>query len=256
MKRKLNMTVGRFQPFTQGHLNMVNDGDCECIVYQIIPPEMPNNVNDLKIKGKKVKKEQISNVIDYINNGAVGNLTDIEKELIKRPFTNDLIKKELDIVKKRNKNIVDIVYVQNAYQALHHFNNLIRDNDYEAQYWMCGDDRVDSYTDMINNTDIWKPTRNDSMFSTEDDNILIGKLRTNIGTGRTEGISGTAVRESIIQNDKSRFTKIMPNGVESMFDDFKNAFIEFESKLKNIIKEMKTMAPLSQYILEQKIKNN
>ena len=27
MKKKLNITVGRFQPFTQGHLNMINE--CE-----------------------------------------------------------------------------------------------------------------------------------------------------------------------------------------------------------------------------------
>ena len=31
MKKKLNMTVGRFQPLTQGHLNMINEGDAPCI---------------------------------------------------------------------------------------------------------------------------------------------------------------------------------------------------------------------------------
>lgn len=29
------MTIGRFQPFTQGHLNMVNEGDAPCIIYRM-----------------------------------------------------------------------------------------------------------------------------------------------------------------------------------------------------------------------------
>ena len=38
---KINMTVGRFQPFTKGHLNMVIEGDAPCIVYQIKPAGIP-----------------------------------------------------------------------------------------------------------------------------------------------------------------------------------------------------------------------
>jgi len=56
------MTVGRFQPFTQGHLNMINEGEGPCIVYQIIPPSIPSSIKDMKVRGKKVKKEQIQNV--------------------------------------------------------------------------------------------------------------------------------------------------------------------------------------------------
>lgn len=54
---KINLTIGRFQPFTQGHLNMVKEGKNKCIIYQIKPSEMPESLKSLKISGKSVKKK-------------------------------------------------------------------------------------------------------------------------------------------------------------------------------------------------------
>lgn len=241
------MTVGRFQPFTQGHLNMVNEGDGPCIVYQIVPPPMPKSINELKVKGKKVKKEQIQKVLKYLNHEDV-SLTEDEKEILKRPFTNELVAKELDIVKKTNPNIVDIVYVKNMYDALDQFNAFCTDqgDEYEPQYWMCGDDRVDTYSKEIGRYDELET----SLGSGEKiPNILKGRLQTNTGKGRTEGVSGTAVRSSIVNNDKETFTKIMPKGVNKMFDQFVDAFNEYKGILEGIIKEWKTSS-LKDYILE------
>lgn len=231
------MTIGRFQPFTQGHLNMVNEGDAPCIVYRINSTnKMPTSLGALKVQNRKVKKESIEKVIQYIND-PTGDLTEQEKELLKRPFTNELINKELDIIKRNNKNIIAVVPVINAYDALFRFNAFITEHpEYEPQYWMCGDDRVDRFSEMIGKYDELPTELNGSK---KLPNILDGRLTTNIGKGRTKGVSGTAVRASIISKDKAAFSNIMPRGVDGMFDDFVNAFEEFKGILAGLIKESK-----------------
>ena len=89
---KVNITIGRFQPFTQGHLNMVLEGGAPCIIYRINSSDR----DPLKIKGKKISKSEIDHVVDYVNGDNI-ILTEREKELLKRPFSNELIEKELDI---------------------------------------------------------------------------------------------------------------------------------------------------------------
>lgn len=240
------MTIGRFQPFTQGHLNMINEGNAKCIVYQIKPAGMPEQINGWKVNGKLVKKHELENIIEYIKSNGNGELTEHEKEIMKRPFSNELVAKELDIVKKNTPNILDIVYVKNMYDALMRFNKFCTDNadKYEPQYWMCGDDRVDEYENQISRYDELETELNSGIMIP---NILINKLKTNTGKGRTEGISGTAVRKSIITNDKSTFAKIMPKGVDKMFNDFRLAFDDFVEKIQSMIKERLS---LKDYILE------
>lgn len=260
-KKKLNMTIGRFQPFTIGHLNMVNEGEAPCIIYRInssdkeIETQMDkktNTIKSLKIGSKRYTKESVKNVINYINEPK-GDLTEQEKELLKRPFTNELIDKELEIVKKQNRNILDIIPVINVFDALDRFNAFITEHkdEYEPQYWMCGDDRVDSYSEMI---DKYDELETELKSGKNLPNILKGVLKTNTGKGRTEGVSGTAVRKSILNKDKAAFEKIMPKGVGQMFNDFTEAFDNFKDKLQGIIKEWK-MSSLKDYILES-INNN
>lgn len=234
------MTIGRFQPFTQGHLNMVNEGDAPCIVYRINSSnKMPTSLADLKVAGRKVKKESIEKVIQYIND-PTGNLSEQEKELLKRPFTNELIDKELEIIKRNNKNVIAVVPVVHAYDALFRFNAFISEHpEYEPQYWMCGDDRVDAYADMISKYD---EMETEFKSGKKIPNVLAGRLKTNIGKGRTKGVSGTAVRAAILNKDKAAFSNIMPRGVDGMFDDFVKAFEEFKSVLSGFIKESKSLA--------------
>ena len=247
MKNKLNMTVGRFQPFTQGHLNMVNEGEAPCIVYRINSTDkVPDTLKGFKVGGRVIKKDSVQIVADYIDKPE-GDLTEQQKELLKRPFTNELIDKELDIVKRSCDKIIEVVPVINAYQAFAMFNKFILDHkdEYEPNYWMCGDDRVDNFTSMIETDDEVAIERGGQKYP----NVCKGKLKTNIGKGRTKGISGTAVRKSILNNDKSAFSSIMPKGVDIMFDDFVNAFHEFKGKLLNLIKESRMS--LSEYVLEK-----
>ena len=255
--QKLNMTIGRFQPFTQGHLNMINEGDGPCIVYRINSSgKIPETLKGFKVGGRVIKADSVKTVANYINNPE-GDLSTQEKELLKRPFTNELIEKELEIVKKNNKNIIDVIPVINMFDALIQFNKFMTDNadQYEPQYLMCGDDRAEAYAENIDKydelDDAWQSGK-------KIPNVLKGKLKVNIGKGRTEGVSGTDVRKAILNKDKSAFEKIMPKGVGKMFDEFVEAFDKFKGQLQNLIKENKVfinyinnnIRSLNEYIIE------
>ncbi len=232
------MTCGRFQPMTKGHVNMVNEGEGPCIIYRINSSgKMPETIKGWKVGGRVVRSESIKKVINYIDTQE-GELTEQEKELLKRPFTNELIDEELEIIRKSNKNIIDVIPVINFFDALMKFNKFITDNadHYEPQYLMCGDDRAEAYAENI---DKYDELEDDWQSGKKIPNILKGKLKVNTGKGRTEGVSGTEVRKSILTNDKSKFESIMPKGVGSMFDKFVDAFNEFKDKLQGLIKENK-----------------
>ena len=248
-KQKTNMTIGRFMPFTQGHLNMIIEGDAPCIVYRINSSKADEDTSKIKVKGKVVKKDEIKHAIEYIDNNGDGKLSETEKEILKRPFTNALIEKELEIVKQANKKyFVDVIYVKNAYEAIADFAYKVSQGLYEPQYLMCGDDRVDTYTKMIESDKPWKTADGQ-----ECENVLKGKMTVNIGKGRTEGVSGTAVRQAIIKGDKSAFAKIMPNGADRMFDDFVAAFKTFRQTLSDTINEYINFTTLRDYITESVI---
>lgn len=242
-------------PFTQGHLNMVNEGDAPCIVYRINSSnkEILRTKRGIKIGSKSYTNDSVNNVIKFIDT-TDGDLTEQEKELLKRPFTNELINKELDIVKKSNKNIIDVVPVTHVYDALGRFNAYLTEHsdEYEVGDWVCGDDRKDDFEDNIEKMSKYTDLEVEFKSGKTLPNILIGKLKVNTGKGRTEGVSGTAVRKALLNKDKAGFEKIMPKGTGVMFDDFVDAFNNFKEQLQNIIKEHKMMT-LKEYILESKI---
>ena len=201
MPKKVNITIGRFQPFTQGHLNMIEEGELPCIVYRINSSDRDPS----KIKGKKITKQELERVSEFAKTGK-GDLTEREKELLKRPFSNELIEKELNIVKRNNKKIIDIIYVKNAYEAVEDFNNKVKEGEYEPHYLMCGDDRVEKYRTLIK--------------SFPD---LDGVLEPNIGLGRSSGVSGSLVRKAILEKGMSSstilssYTDVLAAATGSMF---------------------------------------
>lgn len=229
MPKKVNITIGRFQPFTQGHLNMILEGELPCIIYRINSSDRDPS----KIKGKKISKQELERVSEFAKTGK-GDLTEREKEILKRPFSNELIEKELDIVKRNyKKDIIDIIYVKNAYEAVEDFNNKVKEGEYEPQYLMCGDDRVEKYKTLIK--------------SFPD---LEGKLEPNIGSGRSSGVSGSLVRKSILEKNQSAFEKMMPKGTGGMFGDFCDAFGRFLRDLDGGIKESRSLKGYLSMILE------
>ena len=114
---------------------------------------------------------------------------------------------------------------------------------------MCGDDRKADFEDNVEKMAKYTELETEFKSGKTLPNILIGKLKVNTGKGRTEGVSGTAVRKAILNKDKAAFEKIMPKGAGSLFNDFTKAFDDFKGQLQNIIKEHKMMK-LKEYIIE------
>lgn len=111
--KKCNVTVGRFQPFTEGHMKMVEAGYKEnnlpCVILQI-----PNTKNDAK-----------------------------------HPFTDALIREEIKFImdEQKNANHVSIAghfYVKNADIAK--IAQTCHENGFEPVMWLCGSDRYPQYS--------------------------------------------------------------------------------------------------------------
>lgn len=247
--KKINITIGRFQPFTQGHLNMIEDGKNPCIVYRI---SSSNQDGPIKIKGKLAKRSQIENVIRYVDNGAVSDLTDDEKEILKRPFTNEIVDKELEIVRKSSDTIFDVVPVKNLFDALDRFNAFMneRSDEYEPEFLMCGDDREQNYKETLDKLVKYETMAAELGSKEVLPNVIYGKLQTNIGSGRQDGLSGTAVRKAIILRDKQLFKKQMPEGTDVLFDEFCDLFDSFIDRLRATVNEYHDYKDLQTVILE------
>lgn len=174
--KKVNMCIGRFQPFTKGHLQMVKDG---------------------------YDKNGLPCVICMIQNKKLDS---------KHPFPDELLQKEMDILKKNYPFIETTIYVNaadivKAGQKMH-------DMGYEAQLWLCGDDRMEPYKKQAENPKYQEQGFYPSTFTVY------------TGTGRTEGVSGTAVRNSLKDDDIEKFRSLTPKGVDKLFDEFKDALFE------------------------------
>lgn len=264
MKKKINMTVGRFQPFTLGHLNMIHEGtnnNAPCIIYQIKSKDIPESLNGWKVGSRTVKKSEINNILKYIEDPDNVVLSEHEKDIIKRPFSNELVNKELDIIKSNNKNLIyDVVYVSNMFEALVKFNDFIieHSNEFEPGNLICGDDRYESYSKIVGKYD----ELDSILYNKKVRNVLKNKLNVLYLKRNQNSISGTKVREAIIKNDKSTFSSLMPSDVgNKMWFNFKDAFDNFINKLKGMINESnlsnnKVITNLVDYINESLSKKN
>lgn len=238
-KKQINMTIGRFQPFTLGHLNMLKEcstkNNAPCIIYQIITKDAPETLKGWKVGSKVVKRSEISNILKYIEEPDNVVLSEHEKDIMKRPFSNELINKELDIIKSNNKNLIyDVVYVSNMFEALIKFNDFIieHSDEFEPGNLICGDDRYEAYNKVVNKYD----ELDSILYNKKVRNFLKNKLNVLYLERNLNGISATKVREAIIKSDKLTFSSLMPFGVgDKMWSDFKEAFDNFINKLKYLI---------------------
>ena len=113
MLEKVNLFAGRFQPFHNGHLQCCKDA---------------------------FEKNGLPTVIMFIHN---------EKFDKKKPFSDDLIEKELNIIKKNEKCIKDIIWLRFPQPV--RMCRVLKDMGYEAELWLAGEDRIESYKKQLNN---------------------------------------------------------------------------------------------------------
>lgn len=171
--KKVNICLGRFMPFTKGHYKMIEYG---------------------------LKHNGLPTVIFMISNKKMDK---------KHPFSDELIQKEMDMLKKSLKGIENTVYVSSA--DIVKLGKWCYENNYEPQLWITGSDRLAAYKRQAENPKYQDLGHFPSSFTT-------------LEVPRTdEDISATKVREAIMNNDLDAFKKMMPEGTEKLFDDFKEA---------------------------------
>lgn len=171
--KKVNICLGRFMPFTKGHYKMIEYG---------------------------LKHNGLPTVIFMISN----------KKIDKRhPFPDELIQKEMDMLKKSLEGIENTVYVSSA--DIVKLGQWCYENNYEPQFWITGSDRLAAYKRQAENPKYQDLGHFPSSFTT-------------LEVPRTdEDISATKVREAIMNDDLATFKKMMPNGTEKLFNEFKEA---------------------------------
>lgn len=190
--KKVNICLGRFMPFTNGHYKMIEYG---------------------------LKHNGLPTVIFMISNKKMDK---------KHPFSDELIQKEMDILKKSLKGIENTVYVSSA--DIVKLGQWCYENNYEPQLWITGSDRLAPYKRQAENPKYQDLGHFPSSFTT------LEVQRTD------EDISATKVREAIINDDLDTFKKMMPEGTEKLFDDFKEALSQVKEckiSLEDYIKESK-----------------
>ena len=183
-KKPCNVALGRFQPFTKGHLQMLKDG---------------------------FDKNGYPAVVFMIAN---------KKFDSKHPFSDELIAKEMDIVKKNYDFVAETVPATSA--DIVKIGQKLAEMGYEAHLWLCGDDREAAFKRQAENPKY----REQGQFPDD--------FTTYTGTGRTEGVSGTAVRESIKADDKKKFESLMPKGTSAMFEEFKEAILQVKESMRDL----------------------
>lgn len=183
--KKINICLGRFMPFTKGHYKMIEYG---------------------------LKHNGLPTVIFMISN----------KKIDKRhPFSDELIQKEMDMLKKSLEGIENTVYVSSA--DIVKLGQWCYENNYEPQFWITGSDRLAAYKRQAENPKYQDLGHFPSSFTT-------------LEVPRTdEDISATKVREAIMNDDLATFKKMMPNGTEKLFNEFKEALSQVKESHTSLI---------------------
>lgn len=164
--KQVNIFPGRFQPFHDGHLRCCEDA---------------------------YKENGYPTVIMYIHN------TKFDK---KKPFDDKILIEELEIVKSNYEFIEDFIPMTRPLLGV--MCESLKDKGYEANIWLAGPDRIESYKKQLNPKYI--------------DELGV-KLPELMETQRY--CSATEVREAILRGDKKTFEKLMPKGTDKLWEKYK-----------------------------------
>ena len=146
-KQKVNIVIGRFQPFTLGHKELVVE------LY---------------------KKNNLPVCILYIDN---------KKFDTRHPFSNDLVERCIDASftdKEKSKYLADVPYMKVRNANIVEIGQMLYDNNLEPVLLACGTDRYNSYKKMADNPkyrDMGKlPDDFDVIVLGRDENAVSGTL--------------------------------------------------------------------------------
>lgn len=130
----------------------------------------------------------------------------------KHPFDDKLIEKEINTCLKGQDYYQDLIWVSSA--AIDKIGEELKKKDYSAHLWGCGTDRAKMYERMASN----------KKYTVDfPDDFKVFVVKRDETSSAVDGISATKVREAIKQDDKAEFVKMMPDGAQKLFDEFKDA---------------------------------
>ena len=158
--KRVNIIIGRFQPLTYGHIKCIQN------IYNIF---------------------NIPTIIIMIN-------TPESKVDSRHPFSSNLLNTIYNEHFKMDPIIEKVVLYKNA--DIVKIGQMLKDMGYEISTWVCGEDRYNSYYNMVNKY--------------KEDAQLPNDFRL-INIKRTEDdISATQARNMLIRNDSKGFSLISP----------------------------------------------
>ena len=126
-----------------------------------------------------------------------------EKVDTRHPFNDDLMKKEFDLIKSNYKNeIEDVLYVKSA--DICAWGELLKQNGYQASVWLTGSDEYKIYKSMSMNVEKYEEHNRDNRDFKDacSKSFYVEEIERSENSDFISGISGTKVRQSLLDNDK------------------------------------------------------
>ena len=236
--KQVKICLGRFQPFTLGHLKMVTYKDLKG----------PDKEQQDKLREQPNLKEiaKQKTIILAIS-------TPNEKVDTRHPFNDQLMKDEFDLIKKNYKDeIENIFYVKSA--DICAWGELLKQNGYQASVWLTGSDEFKMYKYMAIKVPEYEEHNRDNRDCKDayTKSFYVENIERTDDGDFVSSISGTKVRQALIDNDKELFTKMMPKGTDKYFDKFKEAIENAPEPVKKTTKKKikEGMISLKDYINE------
>ena len=221
--KQVRVCLGRFQPFTLGHLKMATYKDLKG----------PKDIQGYRgiVKQSELLREQPD--LDEISKQKTIILaiyTSKDKVDKKHPFDVDLIKKELEIVRKNYPEIEDVMYVPSADICL--WGEMLKEAGYQASVWITGSDEAKGYVEMAMKVPEYEVKNRDNRDckGAYTKSFYVESIERTDDSDFVSSISGTKVREALINNDMNYFRKAMPKGTDHLFDEMKEAVVNAPEK--------------------------
>lgn len=235
--KQVRVCLGRFQPMTLGHLKMATFKDLKG----------PKDIQGFKgiVRQSELLREQPDlKEISKQKTVIFAIYTPKEKVDQKHPFDVDLIKKELEIVRKNYPEIEDVMYVPSADICL--WGEMLKKAGYQASVWLTGSDESKSYVEMAMKVPEYEIKNRDNRdcAGAYTKSFYVESIERTEDSDFVSSISGTKVREALKNDDREYFKKAMPKGVDHLFDEMKEAVENAPEKAS----KSKKNKPLKEYI--------
>lgn len=217
--KQVRVCLGRFAPFTLGHLKMAT--------YKDLKGPDADQKNALREQPDLEEIAEQKTVILAIS-------TPQDKVDSRHPFSDDVMKEEWDLIKKNYVDeIEDVFYVKSA--DICAWGELLKEKGYQASVWLTGSDEYKMYKMMAMKVPEYEEKNRDNrdIKGAYAQSFYVEEIERTEDKDFVSSISGTKVRQALLDGDEDLFTKMMPKGADKYFDKFKEAVENAPEPKKN-----------------------